>query len=767
MAKKPTKKIFYIKSAETGDIMRIAASTRDEAFKISDTMDPYKAPIVVPKPGGEGYFVNPDDGSALVMQPDGRELIMGSGFSTSDPERVAAYKEGQTAGSMATSDWQKSILSAAEEQSPLGRATGPVVAASQAMGFGSGAWLDEVVEKYFGGKSGDALRAIKQAQQSERPVETLIAQLGVGLTEGYALLKRLPQLANIISGTRQRGTLASTAVSGAAGLSAGGTTGFISGAGEADPDENRIRAGGEGAVIGAVAGGTLGAVTPLVAAGGRNILNLLRKSDVPMIAGALRISKQAAEVIKSAFDAGGDIDQALLNLERAGETGMLADAGPAAQALLDASVSVGGQGQVVTRALGQRADDVTAGLSQTLDKTLGDADLTPLQAAEMISAKTAEPRKKAYDAAYGQPIDYSSQAGINIESTLDRIDPSILDQAIKKANVMMRAAGKKNQQILASLGDDGEISYTQKPNVMQLDYIKRALGNLAEAARTPLGQATDDTLLYGGLARDLKKSIGDAVIKPETGARLYDDAVRLGGEKIDEQNAFKLGREALKPQTEIGDILDELGPEPSQAQIEASKLGMRQYIRTILENVKGVPSDQELAARQLDAFYRLTSSDAARKKIQRIMGNEAADLLAEIDKVAQTSKVRSAVAINSKTAQRQAIERDIRDVTDEGFVGQLLRGEPIGSAKEIVKAITGRTDQYDFEQRRKIFADVARALTEAKGPETRKVLDIMERAQTGQIITQAENDLLVNQIAGVLSLTARGALEPKLQEMAQ
>ena len=149
------------------------------------------------------------------------------------------------------------------------------------------------------------------------------------------------------------------------------------------------------------------------------------------------------------------------------------------------------------------------------------------------------------------------------------------------------------------------------------------------------------------------------------------------------------------------------------------------------------------------------------------MGNEAADLLAEIDKVAQTSKVRSAVAINSKTAQRQAIERDIRDVTDEGFVGQLLRGEPIGSAKEIVKAITGRTDQYDFEQRRKIFADVARALTEAKGPETRKVLDIMERAQTGQIITEAENDLLVNQIAGVLSLTARGALQPKLQEMAQ
>ncbi|NBR79721.1 MAG: hypothetical protein EBT71_06775, partial [Alphaproteobacteria bacterium] len=106
------------------------------------------------------------------------------------------------------------------------------------------------------------------------------------------------------------------------------------------------------------------------------------------------------------------------------------------------------------------------------------------------------------------------------------------------------------------------------------------------------------SLLYGGLARDLRGAIGQAVVDPQTGARLYDDAVTLGGEKIAEQNAFKLGREALKPQTEIGDVLEELGPEPSQAQIEAAKLGMRQHIRTVLENVKGVPSDQELAARQ-------------------------------------------------------------------------------------------------------------------------------------------------------------------------
>lgn len=751
------RKPYYVRIGETGNIVRIVATSEQDALAQSEKINLATTPIVTHRVKEEG--------SALLKYPDGREVIVSPSYSASDPEKIALYKEGATAQGLAQSTTRQGLLQQAEEASPFGRATGPIVAASQAMGFGAGSWLDEVVDKVFGGKSGEALRAIQKAQASERPVETLAAQLGVGVTEGYALLKRFPQLANFISGTRQAGLVPSAIRGSLAGVTGGAVTGAISGAGEGTTPEERMQSALSGGIVGAGVGGTIGAATPIVAAAGRNVANIIRRSDVPMIAGALRISKQAAEVIKSAFDAGGDIDTAVQNLQRAGDAGMLADAGNAAQALLDASASVGGQGQVVERALKERAETVTAGLSQKLDATLGAAELTPSQAADMISAKTATGRTKAYDAAYGQPIDYAAQTGRNIEIVLDRVDPTIMDQAIKKANAMMRAAGKKNQQIKATIGDDGEVSFSEMPNVIQLDYIKRGLNSLAENARGPLGQATDETLLYGGLARDLRKAIGDAVIDPKTGARLYDDAVKLGGEKIAETNAFKLGREALKPQTEIGDILEELGPEPSLAQVEAAKLGMRQYIRTVLENVKGVPSDQELAARQLDAFYRLTSSDAARKKIMRIMGDEAEQLLSEIDKVAQTSKVRSATAINSKTAQRQAIERDIEDLTSDGILGQFLRGEPINSAKEVVKAITGRTDQYTFEQRRKIFNDIARALTETKGPQARQVLEIIDKAQRGQIVTQAENDLLVNEIAGAFSLMTRGGLQPQAQEM--
>jgi hypothetical protein len=744
------RKPYFVRLKETGNLVRIVATSPEDALAQSDKIDVRTTPIVVAR--------QKDEGSAVLQYPDGREILVGPSISTSNAEKIAAFKEGATAGDITGQTMRQAMLEGAEEQSPFGRLTGPIVTASQASGFGAGAWLDELVGQVFGGDSARALRVIKEAQQAERPVETLATQLGVGLSEGYALLAKFPQLANILGGARSIGWVGSASRAALASAAGGSVTGLIAGTGEATPEESRLEEGAKGAIVGGVTAGVLGAAAPLVSAGGRNVADIIRKSDIPMIAGALRISQQAAEVIKNAFQSGGNVDRAVANLERAGELGMLADAGEAAQALLDAAASAGGQArETVSTALTQRAEAAKESLSKTLDRTLGSEQLTPTAAANMIAAKTSKQRKEAYDLAYSKPIDYASQAGMNIETVLDRVDPTILDQAVKKANAMMRADGKKNQQVLASIGDDGEVSFTEMPNVIQLDYIKRALNSIAEGARGALGQATDETLLYGGLARDLRNAINSAV--PE-----YGEAARLGGEKLAEQNAFKLGREALKPQTEIGDVLEELGSDATIGQIESAKLGMRQYIRNVLDNVKSVPSDQELEARQLDAFYRLTSSDAARNKISAIMGDEADDLFAEIDKVAQTARVRSAVALNSKTAQRQAIQRDIEDITGDGVLGQLMRGKPVDTAQEIVQAITGRTDQYDVVQRQKIFAEIARALTQTKGDAARSVIDLLDRASRGQVITQAENDLLVNEIVGTLSLMGRGEAQRQAQE---
>ena len=61
----------------------------------------------------------------------------------------------------------------------------------------------------------------------------------------------------------------------------------------------------------------------------------------------------------------------------------------------------------------------------------------------------------------------------------------------------------------------------------------------------------------------------------------------------------------------------------TRTQIELAKLGMRNYIRTVLDNVRKVPSDMQREARELDQFLRLTSSENARRKIVALMGDDA------------------------------------------------------------------------------------------------------------------------------------------------
>ena len=159
----------------------------------------------------------------------------------------------------------------------------------------------------------------------------------------------------------------------------------VSGAGQADPGEDRLQAAKEGAKTGGAIGLGFGVAAPTVASAGRNIAEIIRRSDVPLIAATLRISNEAAMVIKDAFQRGGDIDSAVEGIQRAGEQGMLADAGYAAQALLDATAASSERsGQIVRDSLEDRAKAVSRNLNQTLNQTLGDQKLTPTSAFTMI-----------------------------------------------------------------------------------------------------------------------------------------------------------------------------------------------------------------------------------------------------------------------------------------------------------------------------------------------------------------------------------------------
>ena len=752
---KPKKRPFYI--ALGGDrkrVVRILAKDQDEALRLSDKVDPRTATLVALNENGQ-LLRRGDD--AVMEMTNGQRMLVGQGYSTSDPDRIAQFASGISTDQLIRQTSQEGMIA----ENPF---TARVAAAQQAMGFGLGSFVDEMM----GGDYERFSKALTQAMNDQRPLETFLLQAGVGMKQAANVLKSYPELAKVFGRDVNKSMLSNTVRSGIAGATGAGIPAGIQAAGEA-PSGQRIEEGIISGGLGALTGGTVSAATPSIAAGAGRVMDMIKKSEIAQIAAQLGISRSAAAVIKNAFNEGGNIQTAMDNISKAGEAGMLADAGIAARALADAVSQAGGEpAEIVARNIQDRAAQTSSNLRSTLLDTVGSPLIGPKAAVEKIAKRTEAARTEAYRIAYNTPIDYSTGgAGEAILEAVSRIDDDLLRQAVKKANARMRADGIKNQQVRIKLDDDGNvIDVSEDLNVMQLDYLKRGLQNLAEDNRDrDTLQLNSDGQLFADLARQLRQAMSSGIVDAE-GNRVYDAAVQLGGDKIAEQNAFKLGRDLLKPKTKLEDVFQTLGEDPSEAQSEALKMGMAQHIREILDDVKAVPSDPDLEARQLDAFYRLTSSESARNKIRQVLGSDARAFLKQIDEVAQTALVRAQLGSNSLTARRLNIQQGVEAQTGLGPASTLLRGEPLAASRKIVQEITGVTDEFTEKRRQAIYADVAKALTQVGSRDAKEALSILRRVQQGRQASQEERDFLANRIAYYMGSSVQKPTEQQALEAA-
>lgn len=131
------------------------------------------------------------------------------------------------------------------------------------------------------------------------------------------------------------------------------------------------------------------------------------------------------------------------------------------------------------------------------------------------------------------------------------------------------------------------------------------------------------------------------------------------------------------------------------------------------------------------------------------MGKEADALLKQIDEAAQSANVRAAMATNSKTAMRGNVRSDVVTQTGPGIVGRAMAGEAENAPKALIQAITGQTKEYTVAQQQKVFADIAKALTQKKGKSAVAALNYIERAIAGQPLTAAQNEFVAQQVAAL------------------
>lgn len=714
----------------------VRADTPEEAAKLAEQADLSTVTRVIAREGS----------TRILQSSSGKKYLVSPGFSTSDPKKIEQAMSGMTGGEISRQAIDESLI----EQYPAAARAGEYL---RGVPF-AGSYVDEALGAVLGPEAKTGARALSGAMQRQRPGETLGLNIGGGIAGTVAALPaaRALGLTGAAGAAVGQGTRAAQVARAAAlGSGVGAVEGGIYGSGEGTDAESRMREAGSGAAIGAAAGGILGGAAPIAAEGIANIARIFKRSDIGTIAASLGISRDAAKVIKNTFDQGGDIQAAMQNLQRAGSEAMLADAGPAAQALLDAAnISGGAAGRTVRTAIENRMSRTGEAVEQSLNQALGEAPEGPRTAVNEIAERTRPQREQAYGEAYGTPIDYATNQGRAIEAVLARInkiDPKVLRDAITEANADMEYRNITNQQIMAQVADDGTVKFIEMPNVQQLDEIKKALGKIAyEQNVDQYGRLTNAGSRYAGLANELRDAIADAV-EP------YGAAVAIGGDKLAEERAFNLGADLLRTGTRVEDLKFELGKNPSQAQIDAVKSGLRMFIDDALGNVRAIasnPSATELEARQVIKAVTDLSSDNSRAKIRQLMGAEADALLNQIDQAAQSATVRAAMAQNSKTAGRQSIDRTVSEITEPGIVGEALQGEAINTTKAMIQAVTGQTGEYTAARRQQIYNDIARALVEKRGENALTALRVLDAAMKGQELTEAQTDQLAKMLAGVL-----------------
>ena len=552
-----------------------------------------------------------------------------------------------------------------------------------------------------------ALLAEEQADTAQRrtdhPIASIAGDVAGSILPGAAALNGLQRVAGVATNAASR--------AGQAGL-VGGGLGAIAGGGGA-PEGQVLQGAAIGGGLGAVGGAGLSAAFEGVARGAAPIVQAISNRGAPAQAAQLGIGDDAATVVRDvlSFD---DPNAVAARIQVNGPDAMIADAGVAPAGLLDAALQQPGQAQTIAReAIEQRATRASDELTQGLDNALG----VPRGIQEIgrdISLVSAPARQEAYDAAYAAPINYASAEGRKIESVLERVPSRILDSAVRTANELMQIDQVGARQILAEVGEGGKVKISELPNVVQLDYLKRALNELGSETDV-LGRTTAQARPFRKLAGMVREAVTDAV--PE-----YRQALSVAADKIEADEAAQLGINLFERGT-TREVVNSTVAEMSPASRDILRQSVRSQIDETLANVRTTLTDPNLDAREALTALRFMTTRAGTEKLDAVLepGAAADGLRQSLSRATAAMELRAAVATNSKTATRLATREAVDQITEPGAVGSVLRGQPLNAASRAIQEVTDTTAQSDAARVSAIYSDLARILTEPRGPEAVRV----------------------------------------------
>lgn len=539
------------------------------------------------------------------------------------------------------------------------------------------------------------------------PKESMALQFGGGLASGVGIAGAV---APALSGFSRAAALGTGFGGGAV---AGAADGYTRGEGTTDRFNQ--------ALLGGAIGGGVGAAAPVIAKGvGTGINALVDMLSTNKSIRGMGMDRPSADVLSRVLQSDGSFgSQGAARIRAAGPDAMIADAGPSAAGLLDTAIQRSGPAasagiKAIEERAGRAAQNVTGALDTHLGMPVG---VTSEQAA--IRDATAAARRSAYKAAYDTPIDYAAPEARRVQELLQRVPANV----IAEANSLMKLKGEQSAQIMAKIADNGAVTYERLPDVRQLDYITRALRQVASTSEGTgaLGAQTPKGAALEALAGKIRGSMRELV-------PLYGRALDTAADPIERRQALLFG-EKLLSRGVTRDEVEATVAGYSKAEREAAKQGIRAQIDEAVSNVKKTQTDPNMDARQAIAALRDLSSDAARQKISAVIGDDGAKaMFGKLDEAARAFELRAATATNSKTFARQATDEIVSDMTEPGALSTLAQGSPVKAGRALLQTLMANGPEAQVARKDAIYGNVVSALTQARGPQAETLLKALEEA---------------------------------------
>ena len=262
-----------------------------------------------------------------------------------------------------------------------------------------------------------------------------------------------------------------------------------------------------------------------------------------------------------------------------------------------------------------------------------------------------------------------------------------------------------------------------------------------------MGNRTGDSVMWTGLARDLRNAVKEAV--PD-----YGRALAVGKDKIDQDQALALGSKLLN-QKVTREVVEDMTDGMSDESRRAMAAGFRSFIDEKIANVKSVMSDPDLDPRQARDALLTLSSQATREKITMISGKEASDkLFNQLDESMIAFGLKARVAKNSETARRTIATSAADQLEGAGIQESLRTGGPKAAIGAMWRAVAERTPTQKQLINDELYMNIVKSLTGPKGAEA---LDLFQKIMVVQ--PNPKMQAIVNSMgeASRIGATATGA----------